>query len=216
MSTIEHLLKNNEAWAQQKRADDPDFFKKMVGHQSPDYLWIGCSDSRVPAEMLVGLSAGDMFVHRNIANQVGHTDLNVLSVIQYAVEVLKVQHIIVCGHYDCGGIKAAMGDGSKSLVDDWLLNVKDVCHKYSREMNVLKDDKKRHDLMCELNVIEQIRHLSETSIVSNAWKNGQSVTVHGWVYQIKDGHIKTLGVEISGPDELDLSCRQAMKRSLSA
>ena len=161
------------------------------------------------------MSPGELFVHRNIANVVAHDDLNCLSVVKYAVDVLKVRHIIVCGHHGCGGVKAAMGDESTSLIDDWLLNVKDVCHKYGREMNAFKDEKKRHDLMCELNVIEQVRHLSETSIVSNAWKNGKDLTVHGWVYQFTDGLIKTLGMEISGPDELEQSCLQAMKRSVS-
>ncbi|MBE9503433.1 MAG: carbonate dehydratase [Proteobacteria bacterium] len=215
MSTLEHLLKNNEGWAQHQCADDPDFFTKIARRQSPDYLWIGCSDSRVPAEDLVGLLPGELFVHRNIANIVGHTDLNVLSVIQFAVEVLKIQHVIVCGHYGCGGVKVALKDDDNGLIDNWLLNIKDIYQRYEQELDAIKDDDKRHEVMCELNVIEQVRNVCRTTVVRNAWKSGQSLTVHGWVYKLNDGRIKNLGTEISNPDELDPCYRLTVNKAIT-
>lgn len=216
MATLKHLLENNKAWAQRMRSNDPEFFEKMARGQSPEYLWIGCSDSRVSAQDLVDLSLGELFVHRNIANQVGHTDLNVLSVIQFAVEVLKVRHIIVCGHYGCSGVKAALGDDDNGLIDNWLLNIKDINENYSGELNAITDSDRKDEIMCELNTVAQVRNVCQTTIVRNAWKKGFDLTVHGWIYQLKDGHIKTLGMEISGPEGLDQSCRQAMNASLSA
>jgi len=215
MATLRHLLENNRAWAERKCTDDPGFFEKTARGQSPDYLWIGCSDSRVPAEDLVGLFPGELFVHRNIANIVGHTDLNVLSVIQFAVEVLKIQHVIVCGHYGCGGVKTAMSEGDNGLIDNWLLNIRDIYHKHAQVLDAIEDADKRHEVLCELNVIEQVRNVCQTTVVRNAWKSGQSVTVHGWVYKLKDGRIKTLDAEISNPDELDRCYRRTVTKAVA-
>lgn len=215
MATLRHLLENNKTWAERKCTEDPDFFEKTARGQSPDYLWIGCSDSRVPAEDLVGLFPGELFVHRNIANIVGHTDLNVLSVIQFAIEVLKIQHVIVCGHYGCGGVNTALGDNDNGLIDNWLLNIKDIYQKHAQELDTIADKDKRHEVMCELNVIEQVRNVCQTTVVRNAWKSGQNVTVHGWVYKLKDGRIKSLDAEISSPDELDRCYRLIINKAIA-
>ncbi|RHW75025.1 carbonate dehydratase [Colwellia sp. RSH04] len=192
--TIEHLFKNNKEWAEKINKEDPDFFKVLSHQQAPEYLWIGCSDSRVPANELLGMQPGEIFVHRNIANQVVHTDLNCLSVIQYAVEVLKVKHIIVCGHYGCGGVLAAYHDESYGLIDNWLRHIQDVYRFHQDKMDNVADEQERISLLCELNVIEQVANVCNTTILSNAWKNNQDVTVHGFVYNLHDGILKNLDV----------------------
>jgi len=186
MKTLEHLFKNNKDWADSIVKEDPKFFERLSKLQAPEYLWIGCSDSRVPSNELINLAPGEVFVHRNIANMVVHTDLNCLSVIQYAVEVLKVKHIIVCGHYGCGGIKAALEDVDHGLIDNWLGHIKDVNRIHEAELSVLNDAEK-HSRLCELNVIEQVSNVCDTTIVKNAWEAGAELFVHGWIYNIKNG-----------------------------
>jgi carbonic anhydrase len=207
MRVLKHLFKQNKNWAEKVKKSDPDFFSKLSKQQSPEYLWIGCSDSRVPANEIVDMLPGEIFVHRNIANVVVHTDLNCLSVIQYAVDVLKVKHIIVCGHYGCGGIQAAMENKEHGLIDNWLRNIKDV-HRYHRDrIDGLQTEKEKIDLLCELNVIEQVSNICHTTIVQNAWKSGQELTVHGWIYSIEDGILKDLNVCITSPDEISQTHR---------
>ncbi|NQZ79735.1 MAG: carbonate dehydratase [Colwellia sp.] len=197
MSSIEHLFKNNLQWAEKIKQEDPNFFKSLSEQQSPEYLWIGCSDSRVPANELLGMQPGEVFVHRNIANQVIHTDLNCLSVLQFAVDILKVKHIIVCGHYGCGGIQAALEDEDHGLIDNWLRHIK-VVHRFHKEkMAEVKDSPARENLLSELNVIEQVANVSNTTILKNAWKNNQEITIHGFIYNIHDGILKDLDVSIS-------------------
>lgn len=204
MRTVKHLLEKNENWAAEIKKNNPDFFPKLANQQTPEFLWIGCSDSRVPATQIVDLSPGDIFVHRNIANVVAHTDLNCLSVIQYAVEALKVKHIIVCGHYGCGGVKAALGDEKFGLIDNWLRHVRDVSYKNADKLEQLDFDKK-HDLLCELNVAEQVKNVCNTPIVQDAWMNEADLTVHGWIYQLKNGMLKDLDVSIASNKQLDKS-----------
>jgi carbonic anhydrase len=199
---MKDLLDQNKKWAKQVKESDPDFFAKLSKQQSPDYLWIGCSDSRVPANQIVGLMPGEIFVHRNIANVVVHTDLNCLSVVQYAVDVLKVKHIIVCGHYDCGGITAALEAIDHGLIDNWLGHIKDVYRYHKAQIDAVQDAKEKENLLCELNVIEQVANIAKTTIVQKAWKSGQELSVHGWVYGIEDGILKDLGVSISSLDEM--------------
>lgn len=191
MKTLKHLLDSNLAWAASIKEKDPDFFTRLSKQQAPEYLWIGCSDSRVPANQITNLAPGEVFVHRNIANVVVHTDLNCLSVIQFAVEILKVKHIIVCGHYGCGGVKAALEDQEHGLIDNWLRHVKDVIR-----FNAPKFDGLAHDdqlnLLCELNVKEQVKNISNTTIVKNAWKQGRDLSVHGWIYSVENGVLKDL------------------------
>ena len=191
MKTLQHLFDNNIAWAEKIKASDPDFFNRLSDQQTPDYLWIGCSDSRVPATQIVNLPPGEVFVHRNIANVVVHNDTNCLSVIQFAVEVLKVKHIIVCGHYGCGGVKAAVEDQDHGLINEWLQHIKEVKQKHLVELEDLTPEQK-NNRMCELNVIEQVKHVSETVAVQNAWKNGNPLSVHGWIYNISDGILHDL------------------------
>ena len=191
MKTLQHLFDNNIAWAEKIKASDPDFFNRLSDQQTPDYLWIGCSDSRVPATQIVNLPPGEVFVHRNIANVVVHNDTNCLSVIQFAVEVLKVKHIIVCGHYGCGGVKAAVEDQDHGLINEWLQHIKEVKQKHLVELEDLTSEQK-NNRMCELNVIEQVKHVSETVAVQNAWKNGNPLSVHGWIYNISDGILHDL------------------------
>ena len=202
MRLLKHLLENNKNWADKIKRADPDFFGKLSKQQNPEYLWIGCSDSRVPANEIVNLMPGEIFVHRNIANVVVHTDLNCLSVIQYAVDILDVKHIIVCGHYGCGGIKAAMENKEHGLIDNWLRHIKDVYRYYQEKIDKLSDETKKADLLCELNVIEQVANVCHTSFVQNAWQRGQQLAVHGWIYSIKDGILKDLDVCITGLDEI--------------
>ncbi|TPH13882.1 carbonate dehydratase [Litorilituus lipolyticus] len=194
MMTIKHLFKNNKEWAEKINQEDPNFFKSLSLQQAPEYLWIGCSDSRVPANELLGMQPGEVFVHRNIANQVIHTDLNCLSVIQYAVEVLKVKHIIVCGHYGCGGVAAAYHDESYGLIDNWLRHIQDVYRFHQDKMDKVANEEDRISLLCELNVIEQVANVCNTTILSSAWKSNQDVTVHGFVYNLRDGILKDLEV----------------------
>lgn len=192
MKVYEALLLENKAWAQEKLSDDPKYFKRMAREQTPTFLWIGCSDSRVPAEDITGTEPGEIFVHRNIANMVVHTDLNLLSVLQYAVEHLEVKHIIVCGHYGCGGVNAAMSHKNLGIINKWLRNIKDVYKVHKPELDLLATEKERLDRLVELNVIEQVHHLAETSIVQRAWKHHQRPHLHGWVYGLDNGLIKPI------------------------
>ena len=197
MTTIKLLFDNNKEWAERITKEDPNFFKNLSLQQSPKYLWIGCSDSRVPANELLGMQPGEVFVHRNIANQVIHTDLNCLSVIQFAVDILKVEHIIVCGHYGCGGVSAALDDKSHGLIDNWLRHIQDVHRFHQEKMDKVTDNKARVDLLCELNVIEQVANICNTTTLQNAWRSKQKVTVHGVVYRLHDGILKDLDVSTS-------------------
>ena len=189
---MEKIYANNRKWVAEKTAQDPEYFKKMVGSQAPDYLFIGCADSRVPANEITGTGPGEMFVHRNIANMVVHTDINLLSVLQYAVEVLKVKHVIVCGHYGCGGVKAAMGDKQFGLIDNWLTNIRDVIRLHDAELKAIEDEDAKWRRMVELNVIEQVQNLSKTSIIQNAMKTENPPQLHGWVYDLGDGLLRNL------------------------
>ena len=192
MKGLSQLFAGNRAWAEEMTRQDPAFFERLSQQQAPEYLWIGCSDSRVPANQIVGLLPGEMFVHRNIANVVVHTDLNCLSTVQFAVDVLKVDHIIVCGHYGCGGVLAALRDDKLGLADNWLRHVQDVRWKYRTELDALPDEAERHKRLCELNVIEQVVNLSQTTVVQDSWMRGQSLALHGWIYDLRDGLLKDL------------------------
>jgi carbonic anhydrase len=208
MSGIDRLLSNNQAWAERITAQDPEFFATLSRQQSPRYLWIGCSDSRVPANEIVGLRPGELFVHRNVANIVVHTDLNCLSVIQYAVEVLRVEHIIVCGHYGCGGVSAAADNASLGLIDNWLRHAQDVKEKHHVLLDSLADSEARLKRLCELNVIEQAMNVAETTIVQQAWKKGQALAVHAWIYSLTDGLLRDLNMGVSGPQAMSSAyCR---------
>jgi carbonic anhydrase len=202
MRVLKNLFDNNRHWAARMKESDPDFFAKLSKQQSPEYLWIGCSDSRVPANQIVDLLPGEIFVHRNIANLVVHTDLNCLSVIQYAVEVLRVKHIIVCGHHGCSGVNAALENREHGLIDNWLRNIKDTYRLYQARLDALQNEKEKIKLLCELNVIEQVANVCHTTIVQGAWKSGQEVAVHGWVYSIEDGILKDLNVCTTSIDEI--------------
>ena len=191
MSDITQLLENNRQWSEEQKSADPDFFNKLSERQKPEYLWIGCSDSRVPANQIVGLIPGDIFVHRNVANLVVHTDFNCLSVLQYAVDVLKVKHVIICGHYGCGGIDAALKEESLGLIDNWLGHIKDIAHKHRAELSGLNEHNKSARL-CELNVSEQADNVKRSSIVKEALKRGQSLQVHSWIYSLRNGRLKDL------------------------
>lgn len=212
MRVLKHLFDNNRAWVVRMTEDDPAFFEKLASQQTPAYLWIGCSDSRVPANQIIGLPPGEVFVHRNIANVVVHTDLNCLSVIQYAVEVLQVKHIIVCGHYGCGGVWAAMQHREYGLIDNWLRHIKDVYQKNARVLDTITDEQQRFDRFCELNVLEQVYHVCETTIVQNAWQRGQELSVHGWIYGVGDGLLKDMNVCITGADEIENLYRMALEQ----
>jgi carbonic anhydrase len=197
MSTLNHLFERNRAWAERISRDDPEFFPKLSRLQRPEYLWIGCADSRVPANDIVGLLPGELFVHRNVANMVVHTDLNCLSVMQFAVDVLKVSHIIVVGHYGCGGVQAALKRQRLGLIDNWLRHIQDVHAKHREKVDSLADLAAQVNRLCELNVIEQVSNVCQTSIVLDAWERGQDLTVHGWIYGLKDGLIRDLGMTVS-------------------
>jgi carbonic anhydrase len=190
---------------------DPTFFERLAGLQAPEYLWIGCSDSRVPANQIVGLAPGELFVQRNVANLAVHTDLNFLSVLQFAVDVLGVRHAIVCGHYGCGGVGAAARGDRLGLIDNWLRHVQDVCEKHAAVLTAIGDERKRIDRLCELNVIEQAWNVSQTTVVLDAWKRGQDLTVHAWVYDIGDGLLRDLDVSIANPDEAALRYAAALR-----
>lgn len=201
-SYYNQLLENNKEWVAKNLEKDPQFFERLANGQQPPLLWIGCSDSRVPANEIIGALPGEVFVHRNIANMVLHTDMSMLSVLDYAVNVLKVKHIIVCGHYGCGGIKAAMGNQHFGLIDNWIRHIKDVYRFHQVELNSIKDEKLRFEKFVEVNVKEQVLDLAKTSIVQSAWENGQQLMIHGWVYDIKDGLINDLNVTLENDDQL--------------
>jgi carbonic anhydrase len=210
MDQLEHLFAQNRAWADAIRAQDPEFFLKLSRQQSPEYLWIGCSDSRVPANEIVNLLPGELFVHRNIANVVVHTDLNCLSVMQFAVDVLKVKHIIVCGHYGCSGVRAALRCDRIGLADNWLRHVQDVSEKHKGCVHAVQGEQVRTNVLCELNVVEQVSNVCQTTIVHDAWDRKQPVTVHGWIYGLKDGLIRNLGLNISSAEEFEPQYRAAL------
>jgi carbonic anhydrase len=207
MSDLQHLFDNNARWAEAIKEEDPDFFSKLATQQVPEYLWIGCSDARVPANEIVGLLPGDLFVHRNVANVVLHSDLNCLSVIQYAVDVLKVKHILVTGHYGCGGVRASMQDAQLGLIDGWLRSIRDLYYEHREHLAQLPSEEEQVDRLCELNVIQQVANVSHTNIVQNAWHRGQPLSVHGCIYGIKDGRWKNLNVTVSGIEQLPAQYR---------
>ncbi|MFI4984289.1 MAG: carbonate dehydratase, partial [Rickettsiales bacterium] len=197
MTTIDHLFENNKEWAARIESENPGFFAKLSEQQAPEYLWIGCSDSRVPANQIVGLLPGEVFVHRNIANQVIHTDFNCLSVLQFAVDVIKVKHIIVCGHYGCGGVQAAMKKLRLGLVDNWLMHIQDTANKHKVELEKITDENSKWERLCEINVKEQVASVADTTVLQDAWNRGQKVAVHGLIYGLKDGILKNLNVSRS-------------------
>jgi carbonic anhydrase len=212
MSHLDELLQNNRNWAERIQAEDPGFFERLSKQQTPKFLWVGCSDSRVPANQIVDLAPGEVFVHRNIANVVVHTDLNCLSVIQFAVDVLKVEHILVVGHYGCGGVLAALQGARLGLVDNWIRHVTDVAHKHAPVLDAAGGDTLRHDRLCELNVLEQVANVCHTTIVRDAWSRGQSLTVHGWVYTLRDGRVHDLGLDIDGTEAFPSQYAGALER----
>lgn len=197
------IIENNKKWVENKLKISPDFFNNLAEGQNPPLLWIGCSDSRVPANEIIGAEPGEVFVHRNIANMVIHSDMNMLSVLDYAVNALKVKHVIVCGHYGCGGVKAALGNYSIGIIDNWIRHIKDVYRLHRDELDAIEDEKKRFNTFVEINVKEQVLDLAKTSIVQNAWKNGQELTLHGWVYGLNSGYVTDLGVNFSCDKDLD-------------
>lgn len=214
MKKIERLFANNHAWATQMKDEQSDYFKQLAEHQKPNYLWIGCADSRVPAEKLTGLEPGELFVHRNVANMVIHTDLNCLSVVQYAVDVLDIEHIIICGHTNCGGIKAAIGTEDFGLINNWLLHIKDLWFKHSHLLGKLSYEQ-RADMLTRLNVAEQVYNLGRSSIVDAAWKRGKTLSIHGWVYDVNDGFLNDQGVIATSRETLEITYRQAIAKLLS-
>jgi carbonic anhydrase len=201
MRFLQDLFANNREWAARRREQDPEFFARLAAQQSPQYLWIGCADSRVPANEIVGLLPGELFVHRNVANLVVHTDLNCLSVLQFAVDVLQVRHVIVTGHYGCGGVRAALENSRLGLIDNWLRHVQDVRERHQAVLAPL-DPEVRVRRLCELNVVEQVRHVCETTIVRDAWERGQTLAVHGLIYGLEDGRLRDLGASVPGPDDV--------------
>ncbi|WP_125782636.1 carbonate dehydratase [Pseudoalteromonas rubra] len=208
-SQLQHLLNNNRQWAKQTQTNNPEFFAKLSMQQNPNYLWIGCSDSRVPANQIVDLMPGDLFVHRNVANVVVHTDHNCLSVMQYAIEVLKVEHVLVVGHYGCGGVRAALEDARLGLIDNWLRHVGDVKEMHQAMLNEIQPAQ-RCDALCELNVIEQVRNVCRTNVVQDAWARGQKLTIHGWVYGLADGLLKELNTQIEQEEQLAMHYERAL------
>lgn len=202
MHPLDPLLQKNRDWSEKIRQNNPEFFPTLSRQQAPTYLWIGCSDSRVPANEICGLLPGEVFVHRNVANIVVHSDLNCLSVMQYAVDVLKTEHIIICGHYGCGGVRAALSDQRLGLIDNWLRHVQDVTMKHHAYLECISDQARRIDRLCELNVVDQAINAAQTTIVQAAWERGQALTLHGWVYGLQDGLVRQLGIDISNPAEL--------------
>jgi carbonic anhydrase len=197
------ILDNNKQWVENQLAIDQDYFKDLAKGQTPPLLWIGCSDSRVPANEIIGAKPGEVFVHRNIANMVIHSDMNMLSVLDYAVNVLKVKHVIVCGHYGCGGVKAAMGNQSVGIIDNWIRHIKDEYRLHDKYLNSIEDETERFNTFVEVNAKEQVYNLAKTSIIQSAWKNGQEVTIHGWVYGLNSGFVTDLGVNFSSDKDLD-------------
>jgi carbonic anhydrase len=215
MKKIDKIIEGNRSWSETLRAKHPEFFEDLSKQQNPEYLWIGCSDSRVPSTQLVGMNPGEMFVHRNVANVVVHTDLNCLSVIQYAVDVLRVKHIIVCGHYGCGGIKSAMNDSKLGLIDNWLRHIQDVAEKYEPLLNKIADKHDRLDKLCELNVIEQTINVCQTTVVQSAWERGAEFAVHGLIYSLQDGLLRDLNISIMNEAELLTARQQALTQANS-
>jgi len=207
MSEIERLIQNNRNWAEKKTEQDPGFFKRLLAQQNPDFLWIGCADSRVPANDIVGLDPGELFVHRNVANLVVPSDFNCLSVLQYAIEVLQVRHIIVCGHYGCGGVRAALDRHDHGLINNWLAPIKEVVARHRHELNAIQDESKRLDRLCELSVMQQVKNVAQSPHVQRAWGRGQPLELHGWIYGIADGLVRDLDVRVSGPAVLEESYR---------
>lgn len=197
------IIENNKQWVEDQLKLDPNYFKDLSKGQNPPLLWIGCSDSRVPANEIIGAKPGEVFVHRNIANMVVHSDMNMLSVLDYAVNALKIKHVIVCGHYGCGGIKAAMGNNSIGIIDNWIRHIKDVYRLHHQELNAIKDENERFNRFVEINVIEQVCDLAKTSIVQSAWNSGQELTLHGWVYGLNSGFVTDLNVNFSSNTDLD-------------
>jgi len=212
MKVLKQLFENNRRWAANQTGSDPEFFTRLSKQQSPEYLWIGCSDSRVPANEIVGLLPGELFVHRNVANLVVENDLNCLSVIQFAVEALKVKHIIVCGHYGCGGVKAVLHNTKLGLADTWLINIQKIKEKYYKNLFETKDDSIRFNKLCELNVIEQVFNVCHTDIIQNTWQKEQHLSVHGWIYDIKDGLLKDLDVCISNSNNFEEVINDAISK----
>jgi len=210
MKSIQNLFENNRKWSEDINSKNPEFFPTLSKQQAPRYLWIGCADSRVPANEVVGLLPGELFVHRNVANVVVHTDLNCLSVMQYAIEVLKVEHVIVCGHYGCGGVIAALNDSRFGLIDNWLRHVKDVKERHGHHISLLGDQKQKEDCLCELNAIEQAINVCQTTIVQDAWMRGQNLTVHACIYGLNNGILKDLGMSISGLEEMNSNYLNAL------
>ena len=202
MNELDLLLQNNREWADRIKQEDPGFFKRLSQQQFPRYLWIGCSDSRVPANQILGLDPGEVFVHRNIANVMSHGDLNCLSVIQFAVDILKVEHILLVGHYGCGGVHAALTGARVGLADNWLRHVGDVAQKHAALLEQVETESLRHARLCELNVIEQVFNVCQTTVVEDAWARGQALSVHGWVYSLFDGRVRELGMDVNGSDQL--------------
>ncbi len=213
MDKLDHLFEKNRLWAEQIKAQDPSFFSKLSNQQQPEFLWIGCSDSRVPSNQIVGLMPGEVFVHRNVANMVVHTDFNCLSVIQYAVDVLKVKHIMVVGHYGCGGVRAAIQDQQYGLIDNWLRFLKDIYYIKRRRFENLTEDEKV-DLLCEMNVKAQVANVCRTTIVQNAWARGQELVVHGWIYGVSDGRLRDLELTVNCPDQVADAYRIATQEPL--
>jgi carbonic anhydrase len=204
MRFLPRLFESNRKWASERVAEDPKFFERLCDLQAPDHLWIGCADSRVPANQIVGLAPGEMFVHRNVGNVVAPDDTNCLSVVQYAVDVLRIKHIIVCGHYGCGGVQAALRRQTLGLIDNWLRHVQDVAERYTAQLDALADDGARLERLCELNAVEQALNVCRTTIVRDAWKRGQTLAVHAWIYGIRDGLVRDLGFSASAEDEVAL------------
>ena len=207
MQELDSLLRQNRCWADGVRLADPEYFERLSALQAPQYLWIGCADSRVPANQVLGLAPGEVFVHRNIANVVCHSDFNCLSVLEYSVAILKVKHVIVGGHYGCGGVKAALSDHRLGLIDNWLRHIRDVRQKHCEELEAIDNDDERLDRLCELNVREQVAHVCQTTIVQKAWESGQSLSIHGWIYGLRDGLLKDLGLTASGRDDIPAAYR---------
>jgi carbonic anhydrase len=212
MTTLDELLRNNRDWADGVRLEDPMFFKRLSQQQAPKYLWIGCSDSRVPANQILGLAPGEVFVHRNIANVVVHADLNCLSVIQFAVDLLKVEHILVVGHYGCSGVHASLTGKRVGLADNWLRHVGDVAQKHMVLLDEVETDSMKHARLCELNAIEQVVNVCQSTIVQDAWARGQPLSVHGWVYSLLDGRVRNMGMDVSAPEELARAYETALER----
>jgi len=210
MSELDDLLRNNREWAERIKQEDPGFFKRLSQQQSPRYLWIGCSDSRVPANQILGLDPGEVFVHRNIANLVVHTDLNCLSAIQFAVDLLKVEHILIVGHYGCSGVHASLTNRRVGLADNWLRHVGDVAQKHAALLEQVETDSLRHARLCELNVIEQVSNVCQTTMLQDAWARGQKVSVHGWVYSLFDGRVRQLGIDVDNAEQLASAYQNAI------